>query len=245
MKIDHLVLNVGKSFQQDRKEIKSIREAGFPYLPSSGLRTKGVRVTELLVGTEYLELVRFTLPSGGPYRKEWGDAYGKGHRGLIGLLLQTDDLDRTYADLSSRYVPVTRPEKVQYKWFFDLLPKTVPWRVSYIPLLFGFPLQIGILERKHPHVMDPRKPNSIEHGIKGIREVTVQGPFTDGDLKLLPHLFPSTIEKNGSLVALLDGDQRLVFEKRAEVRTSVRTQCKDASLQDSSVAIENVTLFAG
>lgn len=242
MKIDHLVLNISKKYQQDSKEIKAIEEAGFPYKPDMGMRSKNFKVSNIWIGNEYLELVRLLQPSGGTWKKEWVDAYNLGHRGLMCLMLDTDNLDLEYKRLSSLYVPVTKPETVRYKWFLNLLSRTMPWRNSYIPVFFGVPMQIGFQEMKDTSQRGPMTPNSRENSIKGIKKVLIEGAFTEGDLKMISQIFPEGSQETEGFTVKLESNQTLVFRYNKEYHVTVVTDCKNADFEKKTVAFENVTI---
>jgi hypothetical protein len=243
MKIDHLVLNVSRKYQQDSKEIKVIQGAGFPYAPDKGTRTKGCKITNIWIGNEYLKLGRLLLPSGGHWKKEWVDAYNLGQRGLICLMLDTDNLDSEYNRLASLYVPVTKPEIVRYKWFLNLLSKTMPWRNSYIPLFFGVPLQLGFQEMKDISLRSTMEPNSRVNSIKGIKKIVMEGPFTEGDLKMLPLIFPDSKQESEGFTAKLENNQTLVFKVSKEYEVKVYTDCNLDTYRDKTIRIENVTII--
>ncbi|WP_320130612.1 VOC family protein [uncultured Sphaerochaeta sp.] len=249
MKIDHLVLAVDTQYQKDGKIFKAIRNAGFPCRQESGKRTKGYRTSSLYIGDEYIQLVRLLMPSGSSWKKDWVEAYNKGHRGLFCLLFETSDIESEYARLSTLNVPVTRPEPMKIKKFLGMFSRTLPWRNSFVFRFSGVPLQIGFIEYKnakaHNILRKRRMPNSRIHSVEGIEDISIKGSFSDGDLWILTQVFPDARDTSEGLVVTLEGNQHLVCEKGPDYLVSVRTDCTEGQWRGKEVVIENVTVKNG
>lgn len=146
LRIDHLVVNIDKKYQTDKTVIQSVRNTGFPYEPKWGKGTKGFKASNIWIGNEYLEMIHLLKNDGGGWKAEWVEKYNKGHRGLICLMLDVDDLDKIYEEMID--TNITKPQYLQFKWGFGLFTKTMPWRNSYFPFFEGVPLQIGLQQMK-------------------------------------------------------------------------------------------------
>jgi hypothetical protein len=55
--------------------------------------------------------------------------------------LEVENIDDTYQKLRSQNIDVTPPEPLRFRWFFNLLTKTMPWRNAYLPEFTGVPFQ--------------------------------------------------------------------------------------------------------
>lgn len=133
MKLDHFVINIDKKYQKDEAIINYIRSAGFPYEPKWGKGTKGFKVSNLWIGNEYLEMVNILRDDGGGWVQEWTKKYNDGHRGMICLMLDIENMDELYQTLSQKNIHVTLPKWLEFKWFFNLFTRRMPWRNCYIP----------------------------------------------------------------------------------------------------------------
>ena len=103
LRIDHLVVNIDKKYQTDEIAIQSIRDTGVPYEPKWGKGTKGFKASNIWIGNEYLEMIYLLKKDGGGWKPEWVEKYNKGHRGLICLMLDVDDLDKIYEEMINIY----------------------------------------------------------------------------------------------------------------------------------------------
>ncbi|WP_406242438.1 hypothetical protein ACF3M2_19685 [Tissierella carlieri] len=102
LRIDHLVINIDEKYQIDNDTINSIRNSGYPYEPKWGKGTKGFKASNIWIGQEYFEMIRLLKKDGGGWRKEWVEKYNKGHRGLICIIFETNDLDKDYHRLKQK-----------------------------------------------------------------------------------------------------------------------------------------------
>lgn len=246
-RFDHLVINVDECYQKDNNYINEIIETGFPYEPSWGKGTRGFKVSNLWIGNEYFEMVNILKKDGGGWTKSWTDLYNNGNRGLVCLMLDTNNLDNIYNSLRSKDINITTPEFLKFKWFFNLFTRTMPWRNSYIKFFEGIPLQIGIQEMKddksRKFMEEYMVPNSKENQILGIKKVIVKGPFTKNDIELINRIFQEHIIKAFPITIRLDNNQTLIFEEEEEYKVDVFTRCDNVNLKDKKIEIENITIY--
>lgn len=245
-KLDHLVLNIDETYQKDLKTINKIIDAGFPYKPSWGKGTSGFKASNLWIGTEYLEMVNIKKTSGGGWVEPWTKLYNSGHRGLVCLFLDTDDIDKIYSSIKEKNIEITFPEFLKFKWFFNLFTRTMPWKNSYIPFFEGVPMQIGFQqmkdEKSREFMNQYMVPNSRDNNILGIKKVVIKGDFTSNDIELINKIFSQQIIHNNPLAIKLEKGQTLVFEKSNVYHVDIFTECTNESFYNKSISVENVTI---
>ena len=168
-KFDHFVVNVDRKYQKDKAVINNVIKSGFPYEPSWGKGTRGFKASNLWIGNEYFEMINLLKEDGGGWKKDWVDLYNEGHRGLICIMLDVDNINEVYENFKSKNISITNPEYLKFKWLFNLLTRTMPWQNSYIKFFEGIPLQIGFQQMKDDEARNFMKqymvPNSYENGI--------------------------------------------------------------------------------
>ena len=147
-KFDHFVVNVDRKYQKDKAVINNVIKSGFPYEPSWGKGTRGFKASNLWIGNEYFEMINLLKEDGGGWKKDWVDLYNEGHRGLICIMLDVDNINEVYENFKSKNISITNPEYLKFKWLFNLLTRTMPWQNSYIKFFEGIPLQIGFQQMK-------------------------------------------------------------------------------------------------
>lgn len=243
MKLDHFVVNVDEKYHNDSKVVEGIRNSKFPYEPKWGKGTKGFKVSDLWIGNEYLEMVRMLREDGGGWVKEWTEEYNHGHRGLICLMLDVEDMDNIYKSLNEKGVQVTTPEWLEFKWFFNLLTRRMPWRNCYAPFFENVPFQIGFQEMKNEEAREfmgkYMVPNSRDTGIDGIYHAIVKGQFSEKDFDMIVQIFGERAQKGMNTIQVdLDENQTLEFVKADNYEIELFTNTDDGT----SVKIENVTI---
>ncbi|WP_153732783.1 hypothetical protein [Sporosarcina obsidiansis] len=243
MKIDHLVVNVDQKYQKDSVEIESIRDAGLPYEPKWGKGTRGFKASNIWIGNEYFEMIRLLKEDGGGWKLEWVEKYNRGHRGLICLMLDVDDLDTIYNELTNtNSINITEPTYLQFKWGFGLFTRTMPWRNSYFPFFEGIPLQIGLQQMKDEKSVEFMRqymvPNARDKGINGIKEICITGPFTASDFELIHTIFKTKKSVDNGVIIYLENDQKLIFESADEYNVHVISSSNNNN--NSEVQIENI-----
>ena len=117
MKVDHLVVNVDPNYQRESEEVEQIREATLPYNFKKGKGTKGFRATNIWTGKEYFELIRITNNDGGGWKPEWVHAYNTGHRGLICLMIDVNNINAIVQRLQKEGILISHPERIKIEFF--------------------------------------------------------------------------------------------------------------------------------
>ena len=193
-----------------------------------GKGTKGFKVSNIWIGKEYFELVQIKAKDGGGWIKDWTTKYLDGHRGLIGFALEVDDIDETYQKLLSHNIYVSPPEPLKFRWFFNLLYKTMPWRNSYLPELKGVPFQFFLQqlndEKTKKYMEQYMVPNSRDNDIEGILEVVIYGELTEDDKKVIYALFDD-YEERKDLLKINLGTQTIRFINSTTYKVEVILKC--------------------
>lgn len=245
LKIDHLVVNVDRRIQEDQEYINSIRSIGLPYNPKWGKGTKGFKVSNIWIGKEYFELVHIKARDGGGWIKEWTAQYLDGHRGLIGFALEVEDIDKTYQKLLSHNVNVSPPEPLKFRWFFNLLNKTMPWRNAYLPEFKGIPFQFFLQqlndEKSKQYMEQYMVPNSRDHDITGITEVIIYGELTEDDKKVIFALFDD-YEESKDVLKINLGAQTIRFINSTTSKAEVILICNNKAYCNRTVDIHNLQI---
>lgn len=245
MKIDHLVVNVDPSIQEDQSIIKQFHDMGLPYKPQWGKGTKGFKVSNIWIGREYVEFVRIKRSDGGGWIKEWTDQYLQGHRGLIGFALEVDNIDETWQKIHNLHIPISPPEPLRFRWMFNLLTRTMPWRNAYLPPFSGVPFQFFLQQmdnQKAKSFMEQYMvPNSRDEHINGIAEVVIYGQLTPEDKAIIYALFDDYHEHEDRLTIEL-GSQRIRFLASDTYKVEVRLDCKDERHADKRIQLSNLEL---
>lgn len=246
-KFDHFVVNVDRKYQKDKAVINNVIKSGFPYEPSWGKGTRGFKASNLWIGNEYFEMINLLKEDGGGWKKDWVDLYNEGHRGLICIMLDVDNINEVYENFKSKNISITNPEYLKFKWLFNLLTRTMPWQNSYIKFFEGIPLQIGFQQMKDDEARNFMKqymvPNSYENGINGIDKVIVKGALTSNDKDLLKIIFDSYIIKDTPLTISLNEKQVLIFQEDKNYLVEIFCKCTNNDFVNKCIGIENITLL--
>lgn len=245
MKLDHFVININEKYQKDETIVEYIRNANFPYEPKWGKGTKGFKVSNLWIGKEYLEMVNILRDDGGGWIKEWLEKYKEGHRGMICLMLDIEDIDELYQVLSRKNICVTLPRWLEFKWFFNILTRRMPWRNCYIPFFEKIPLQIGFQEMKdeksRQFMNQYMVPNSRDKGIDGINKVIIRGAYTHNDFDMLKNVFDNLIKSENSKFILIELPTKQLIEFTFD--TTYQVELYTNSTTGKFVEIENVKVY--
>ncbi|MEO3946887.1 VOC family protein [Gorillibacterium sp. CAU 1737] len=246
MKIDHLVVNIDSAWQEDPHHVEEIRSAGLPYMPKWGKGTRGFKVSNVWIGKEYLELVRIKRPDGGGWIPEWTQRYLAGHRGLVGLAIDVEDIEAVYRKLRDAKVKVTRPEPLRFKWFFRLLTRTMPWKNAYLPPFEGMPFQLFLQqmdnEKARSFMEAYMVPNSRNQGIEGIAELIVYGRLTADDKRIVMALFDHVDEIAGE-IRIAIGEQIIRFVPADAHRVEVVLRGTNREYNGQRLALHNLELI--
>lgn len=244
MKIDHFVVNVDERYQNDNVTIEKIRKNNFPYEPKWGKGTKGFKVSNLWIGNEYLEMVRILKENGGGWVKEWTTKYNEGHRGMICLMIDVEDIDFIHQSLKDKGIQVTSPEWLEFKWFFSMLTRRMPWRNCYVPFFDSVPFQIGFQEMKDDKSRDFMNqymvPNARDNGIDGIYHAVIKGQYSDKDFDIILSIFGEKAHKEKNAIKVnLNEKQTIEFLNDKSYQIELFTNANDGNL----IEIENMTIY--
>lgn len=246
LKIDHLVINVGQEYQINEEKIRNIEKTGLPYRPQKGKATSGFKVSNIWIGEEYFEMVHIKTTKGGGWIPEWVDRYHAGERGMVCMFLNTEDMDSLYAKLRDK--KMSKPEKMKYKFLFNLITFSPPWKNAYLPYFNKVPFQIGFQqmdsEKIRQNMYKKMEPNSRNYGITGIKRIEVYGDFSQEDKAFISGLFTTEIQSNETLTWNLKDGQTISFINDSEYHVKVYVDKEDTGVKNSS-KIENVEIIIG
>lgn len=246
LKLDHFVINIDRKYQTDNRIIEKIRKVGFPYEPKWGKGTKGFKASNIWVGNEYFEMINLLKPNGGGWKKDWVEQYNNGHRGLICLMIDTDDINSLYEKMRSKDISITKPQYLQFKWFFNLFTRTMPWKNSYLNFFEGAPLQIGFQQMKDDKARDFMRqymvPNSKDNGITEIQEVIIKANFTKTDIELLHKIFEVEANNNNRIEVELSNGGRVIFKKAQDYNVIVKAHTENQNFIGNALKIENIDI---
>lgn len=160
-------------------------------------------------------------------------------------MLDMDDLDSIYQTLTQEKILMTEPEYLQFKWFLNLMTKTMPWRNSYLPFLEGIPMQIGFQqmkdEKSREFMTQYMVPNSRDQGVLGINHLIIYGRLTEQNRLFIQKLFADVALKKESIVIQLNANQTLTFQDDEDYKVELITDRVDNLKQ--AVIIENLSLL--
>ena len=244
LRIDHLVLNIDEYYQQE-ESTRMIEDVGLPYVPKNGKGTSGFKVSNLWLGDEYFEMVRIKKEDGGGWVPDWTKRYLAGERGLVCLMLETENMKALYSKLHKK--DMSLPEQAKYKLFYGLLSISPPWKNAYMPFLEGVPFQIGFQqmnnEKSKEKMYKQMKPNSRENGFTGISHIEIYGKYTRNDRELIYSLFTTKGDvENGDLVWELKNNQKIVFIQAEEYNVNVYLNKENDNGSKELIKIENVSI---
>jgi hypothetical protein len=247
LKIDHLVVNVDSYVQEDKSFIEKVHSFGLPYEPKWGKGTKGFKVSNIWIGDEYFELIKIKSLDGGGWIKSWTEDYHSGHRGLIGFALEVDDIEAVYQKLIKQNIEVSAPEPLKFKWFFNLLSKTMPWKNSYLPKFEGIPFQFFLQqlkdEKSKVYMQRYMVPNSREKNINGILEVKIYGPLTEKDISIMKALFQDyEVKIQDKTIIIYLGRQIISFVESEEHSVEVILDSQNEEQSTEQLEIENIII---
>ncbi|WP_051507221.1 VOC family protein [Saccharibacillus sacchari] len=250
MKIDHLVVNVDADVQSDPTRIQAIRDSGLPYEPKWGKGTRGFKVSNLWIGGEYLEMVHIKRPDGGGWVADWTKRYLEGHRGVVGFALDVPDLDAVYERLSGKGIEISRPQPLAFRWFFNLLTRTMPWRNAYVKPFEGVPFQFFFQQmnddKSRAFMEQYMVPNSKDAGITGMVAVDIYGKWSTRDMEMVKTIFEECrqIEQKGILEIELSGKsgQWIRFVPAHDYRIEISLTTENKQHENMRVSLPNLTL---
>lgn len=241
MNIDHLVVNVEEKYQNCKETIEDIRAAGFPYEPTWGKGTRGFKASNLWIGDAYFEMIRILKRDGGGWKTDWTNLYQQGHRGLVCLMLDVEDIQQLSHRINGLGYAITSPAWLEFKWCFRLLTRKMPWQNSYLPFFEGAPFQLGFQQMKDQEsrafMSSYMVPNARDNGIQGICSIHINAPFTSNDVNMIKAVFTSHTQINDTIIATLN-QQRLIFTKAKDFTVEVETKAN----REINLQIEQIKL---
>ncbi|WP_028973920.1 hypothetical protein [Spirochaeta cellobiosiphila] len=175
MNFDHVVIHANDTSQvYGLKEI--LVDAGIPYEPSWGKKSKGFQISNIWIGNQYFEIVDI-LHSENQWQPNWAKRHADGDRGSYCIFLKTTlPVDEVYQRLKAAGFSISEPERTSFKWFFKLFQKKLPWRFSLTSKIPGTEIELGFIEydkgaesKFAPFMV----PNSSENGINSISQAKV------------------------------------------------------------------------
>ncbi|MBD8035101.1 hypothetical protein H9635_00020 [Solibacillus sp. A46] len=246
MKLDHLVINVAANYQQESEEVQQIKKAGLPYNIKKGKGTKGFKATNIWTGNEYFELITIKNNDGGGWKPEWVHAYNSGHRGLICLMIDVNNIDAHVQRFQKEGIFISNPERIKIEFFFKLFSKTMPWQNSFLNFFEKIPLQIGFQQMDSEKIRKGFEkymvPNSKENNISGIAKIHISGDFTISDYQMLRTVFEKTIDNENQLIVQLENSQEIIFEKAKDYSVKALLKNDNSSFSRKTCEIENILI---
>ena len=175
MKFDHVVIHANDTDQVYGLK-RRLDDAGIPYEPSWGKKSKGFQISNIWIGNQYFEIVDI-LHRENLWQPNWADRHVNGDRGSFCLFLKTTiPVDDVYHRLKGAGFTISKPERTSFKWFFNLLQKKLPWRFSLTSKIPGTKIELGFIEydkgaeEKFAPFMVP---NSSKNGINSIARAKI------------------------------------------------------------------------
>jgi hypothetical protein len=189
--------------------------------------------------------VRIKRPDGGGWIPEWTRQYLDGHRGLIGFALEVENIDEVYRSLQEKQIHITPPEPLSFRWFFNRLTKTMPWRNAYLPPFTGIPFQFFLQQmnddKSRQFMEQYMVPNSSGNRIEGISEVVIYGSLSSSDRELVSALFTDCREDKDTLTVTL-GTQKIVFIPSDTYRVEVVLNCNNQNYIHKQIDAGNLRI---
>lgn len=158
-------------------------------------------------------------------------------------MLDVEHMDGVHDILSQKGLAVTKPEWLEFKWFFNMLTRRMPWRNCYAPFFEGVPFQIGFQEMKDDEARDFMNqymvPNSRENGIDGIFRVAIRGRFSDADFEMIQKIFSEKACLESDMIrVVLSSKQSIEFVKAELYEIDLFTNVNTGNV----VEIENIKI---
>ena len=248
MNIDHFVVNI----DNDRGLLDTLkincRRAGYPFKPEWGKQTKGFKVCNIWIGNTYFELVFLKSRDGGGWLSDWVTKYNEGHRGLIGIVFDVDDINGEYKRIKSNGIKITEPENLSFKWFFKLFTRVMPWKNSYVDYIPGTDIQIVFQqmdnEKARSFMSQYMVPNSRENGIDSIYEGELKGRFNTESVTYIERIFEKTKKTKDGIEVLLDNGKSFRFtDSDQEYELLLKAGCNNEKFINECLKIENIMVL--
>ncbi len=246
MKLDHIVVHIDNDPELLKKLKSEAERCGFPFDPSKGKGTRGLRVANLWVGDQYLEIPRILRKDGGSWTEDWVTKFNEGKRGVYCLFLRASNLERLQSDLSVRGIRSSL-ERTSYKGFLGLYRVTMPWRYLRLAPIPDSDFEIGFFEMEEG-VSDKKKqrmiPNSGANGIVGFGDVDIMLPSFEKALPFLKAVFAQLVDEGSQHAKVsLDGSEIHFYQSpQNTLEVVMDAQSKNDELVGKSFSFQNVTL---
>jgi hypothetical protein len=139
------------------------------------------------------------------------EQYNHGQRGIAGLMLMTDQLDKIRQELIERGLTPTQPERISISFLLNWFKKVFPWRNVYVGPIPGTDLTISFQEMDSDRAMKSMErymvPNTRDAGVKGISTAIVRQAFSDEAWLFIQKLFASAVAGDDRIIARHGGDE--------------------------------------
>ncbi len=143
-------------------------------------------------------------------------------------------------------IEITKPEPLQYRCFFNLLKKTMPWKNAYIQPMKGMPFQFFLQQmndqKSREYMEKYMYPNSAEKGVAGIIAVKLYGELTNEDRNIISCLFSDVINEEEEIIVRLK-NQAIHLIQSNEHFVEIVLDCKNEVYKGKKLEIENVILI--
>ncbi|WP_234410457.1 hypothetical protein [Caldalkalibacillus mannanilyticus] len=154
-------------------------------------------------------------------------------------------MQAVYQALRQKEVQITEPQPLKFRWFFNLLSRTMPWKNAYIQELEGIPFQFFLQqlndEKTKEYMQKYMVPNSKEKNINGISEVIIYGSLTEKDKQLIMKLFDHATEQEGKIMIPLE-KQSIIFIQAEQHSIEVILDCSNEEFHKKQLSFNNVLI---
>lgn len=248
LRLRRLEILADEKWKSDTGEMVRVQMFGLPYAPREGKRTFTFSTASLPFGEQSAELLFAKRVIGMDEYSEWCARYIEGQRGLVAIVLATDEIDRLYERLA--WNGMSEPMKAWAHFGAGDYDLSQIQQGSFMPFFQRLPIQICFVEEKRPEdenrnfETEPRMTN----GIQGIESVRIRAPFNYEDRNLIKSMFPWGEQKNNTFtVPLSFGKSWLRFErvKEKELEIDVWLAGRMQGTQgENTLRIHDVTFHA-
>ncbi|MEH7300782.1 VOC family protein [Neobacillus drentensis] len=218
MRLDHFVVHITKDDEKLAGLKDELAKIAIPFEPTKGKGTKGFKVANIWVGEQYLEMPWMLNKDGGGWRPEWVDKYHSGKRGIFGLCFMVDNVEEIKAELETRGVQVSGPERITFT-MLRFFKKSLPFRTLYTTEIPGTDLQFMFLEMDSQEKYEFTKkyfmhPNSEKNQVHAINRAVVEIQESEEVKAFISSVFPDCVEtETGSSLIMKDTTLEFHFKK--------------------------------
>ncbi|WP_413304045.1 hypothetical protein AA0X95_00155 [Bacillus sp. 1P10SD] len=174
--------------------------------------------------------------------------YHSGKRGIFGLCFMVDNVEEIKAELESRGVHVSGPERITFT-MLRFFKKSLPFRTLYTSEIPGTDLQIMFLEMDSQEKYEFTKkyfmhPNSEKNQVNAINRAVVELQESDEVKAFISSVFPECVETETGR-SLIMNDTVLDFHLKKENDLKVHLYAKTTNPElplGKPIEVENVSL---